>query len=254
MIARDRSVTSRPGSRRVGLSRRAAIAAIALALVHGMAGAQDGTADAGSFSVLQGGVRIGREVFTIRETPPPDAGYVVEGTAVYPTRRLVPLLHTDSTGAPVRYEVESLVGDRRQEQLALEIVRGRGRERVQTRSGETASEFRIDPSARLLDDDVFAQYYFIVRAVVRPRRPGIGQVVVVPMLIPRRAGATPASISVVGDERIEIGGQTKSAIHLRIEPAAGAPCDVWADEVGRVLRVSIPTRGLVATRDELPAP
>ena len=253
MVARDHSVRSQSG-RRAARWHDALLVSCILLLAHGEASGQPAATDAGSFSVLQGGVRVGREVFTIRKTPPPEDGYVVDGTAVYPTRRLVPLLHTDSAGVPVRYEIESFLGDRRQEQLTLEIMRGRGSERVLTRSGESASEFRMAPTARLLDDDVFSQYYFIVRAVVRPRRPGPGQVVVVPMLIPRRAGTTSASISVVGQEPIEIAGQTRSAIHLRIEPAAGAVRDVWADEEGRVLRIAIPTRGLVATRDELPAP
>jgi hypothetical protein len=207
--------------------------------------------DAGSFTVLQGGAKIGREVFTIRQAPAPDAGYLVEGAAVHPTRRLLPVLRTDSSGAPLRYEVEELVADRRQQQTTLQIVRGHGSERVQTRHGESASEFKVDPAARLLDDDIFAQYYFLVRAVLA-RHLGTGQVATVPLLIPSRAGTVVAPITIVGEESVEIAGASRAAVHLRIEPAGGQARDVWGDPQGRVLRVSIPARGLVVLRDDLP--
>jgi len=208
--------------------------------------------DAGSFTILRGGAKIGREVFTIRRTAAPDVGYLVEGAAVYPTRRLVPVLRTDSTGTPVRYEVEELVADRRQRQLTLQISRGHGSERVQTRQGESASEFKIEAGARLVDDDIFAQYYFIARTVMHLPPPRTGPALVVPLLIPRLAGTVAAPVSVVGDERLDIAGQSRAAMHLRVEPTGSEPRDVWADAEGRVLRVSIPGRGIVASRDDVP--
>jgi hypothetical protein len=216
-------------------------------------GVQQATvADAGSFTVLQGGAKIGREVFTIRRLAPPDVGYLVEGAAVYPTRRLVPVLRTDSSGTPVRYEVEELVADRRQRQLTLQISRGHGSERVQTRQSESATEFKIGPDSRLIDDDLLAQYYFIARMAVRPQPLAEGHVVVVSLLVPRLAGTVAADVSVIGTEHLDIAGQSRAAVHLRIEPAGGPPRDVWADAEGRVLRISIPARGLLVSRDEVP--
>jgi hypothetical protein len=215
--------------------------------------AQTAVTDAGSFTVLQAGAKVGREVFTIRKAPPPDAGYLTEGSVVFSTRRLVPALRTDSTGAPLRYDLDEFASDRRQRQLTLQIARGRGTEHVQTGRGESGTEFMVGPDARLLDDDVFAQYYFIARSIVRSDPHDAGQRRVVSVLIPRRGGTVVAAVTVVGDERLDIGGQTRPAIHIRIELAADDVRDIWADAEGRVLRIAIPARRLVALRDDVPA-
>jgi hypothetical protein len=226
---------------------------VAATFVTGTAGGQQATvADAGSFTILQGGAKIGREVFTIRLTTAPDVGYLAEGSAVYPTRRLLPVLRTDSSGAPLRYEVEEFVADRRQQQLTLQVTRGRGSERVQTRQGESASEFLVAPGARLLDDDIFAYYYFIARLVVPSRHLGTGQVLTLPLLMPRRASTTATPVTVLGDEQVEVAGVSRAAVHIRIGPAQGEVRELWADATGRVLRVSAPGRGTVAVRDDLP--
>lgn len=222
------------------------------ALAAPMRQPQSTLADAGSFTVLQGGSKVGTEVFTIHRAPPPDGGYVVEGAAVYLTRRLVPVLRTDSSGTPVRYELDEFVDGHRQRQLTLQIVRGRGSERVQTSRGESATEFLVAPGARLLDADVFAQYYFIARAVIALSRDPGGPMVV-PLLIPRRGGTLAAPVVIVGDERLDVAGQSRDAIHLRIRGADSDPQDIWADQEGRVLRVAVPARGLVALRDDQPS-
>jgi hypothetical protein len=213
---------------------------------------QSTIADAGSFTVLEGGSKVGTEVFTIHQMLPPDAGYLIEGAAVYPTRRLVPSLRTDSSGAPVRYQLDEFVAQRRQRQLTLQIVRGRGSERVQTSRGESATEFLVGQGARLLDDDVFAQYYFIARAAIGSFHDP-GRSMVVPLLIPERGGTVAAAIVILGDESLDIAGQPREAVHLRIQTGDGDARDVWVDEEGRVLRVAIPARGLVALRDDLPS-
>lgn len=215
--------------------------------------AQELVADAGSFTIVQAGVRIGREVFTIHRTLPPDPGYVADGAAIYATRRLVPVLRTDSAGSPLRYQVDEFVGDRRQAQLTLSVTRGRGSERLQTRRGEAANEFKVGTGARLLDDDVFAQYYFIARAMVHSQPLTAGPAVIVPLLVPREGGTLAAPVSIVGDEHLDIGGQSRTAVHMRMNPAGGEPRDIWADAEGRVLRVAIPARGLVALRDDVPS-
>jgi hypothetical protein len=217
------------------------------------AAAQAAVDDAGSFTILQAGVKVGREVFTIQQTPPPDGGYVVQGSAVYVTRRLVPVLRTDSAGTPLRYEVDEFVGERRQAQLTLNVARGRGSERTQTRGGESAKEFRVGVGARLLDDDVFAQYYFIARAMVLAQPLTPGRAMVMTLLVPRRGGTVAAPVSIIGNEHLDIGGQSRTAVHIRIDPPGGEPRDIWADIQGRLLRVAIPARGLVAVRDDVPS-
>jgi hypothetical protein len=48
-----------------------------------------------------------------------------------------------------------------------------------------------------------------------------------------------------------VGGRLLDATRLRLT-APSADRDIWVDGLGRVLKVAIPTRDLVATRDDAP--
>jgi len=56
----------------------------------------------------------------------------------------------------------------------------------------------------------------------------------------------------VGEERLNVAGRPLPTLHLRIDPAEGGSRDVWVDGDGRLLRISLPGRNLVAMRDEAP--
>jgi len=55
-----------------------------------------------------------------------------------------------------------------------------------------------------------------------------------------------------GTEKISIGGTPIDARHFTIADPGGANREVWADASGRLLKVSIPSRGIVALRDDPP--
>jgi hypothetical protein len=208
--------------------------------------------DAGSFTVVRGTAKIGREEFTIRRAASPDDGYIVTGTSVYADRRITPTLGTDSAGAPQRYQIEVRLGNRRQELLSLQIVHGRASQRTQTGHGESATEFRVGADTRLLDDDVFNQYYFIARRVMGDRKPALGTTVTIPTVVPQRSAELALRVSVVGDDSVMIGGRLLGATRLQIAPPTGGNREIWVDALGRVLKVAIPGQELVATRDDVP--
>lgn len=208
--------------------------------------------DGGSFTIVRGTTKIGREEFTIRRAPSPDGTYLATGTVVYADRRLTPALTTDSAGAPQRYQIEMRAGDRRDEVLSLQIVRGHGSQRIVNARGESATEFGVAVNARLLDDDVFDQYYFLARVALLGGVAERGVTIVVPLLLPHQSRQAAARVLVVGDDTVEIAGHVVVATHLHVTPAVGDERDVWADGAGRVLRVAIPRRGVVATRDDVP--
>ena len=210
------------------------------------------TIDAGSFTVVRGTAKIGREEFTIRRSAPPDDGFIVSGTSVYADRRITPTLGTDSAGAPQRYQVEVRSGEHRQELLSLQIIRGRASQHTQSGHGESATEFRVANDARLLDDDVFNQYYFIARRVMGDRTPATGTTVTIPTVVPHRSEELAFRVTVVGDDSVMIGGRLLGATRLHIAPPIGGDRELWVDPLGRVLRVSVPGRELVATRDDVP--
>jgi hypothetical protein len=212
---------------------------------------QPAATDGGTFTILENGVKVGREEFTIRTVPAPASGYVIEATVVYPTRRIHRLLQTDTSGAPLRYQSEEQLSDRRQQLVAIEVVRGRASERVQTSRGESASEFLVPRGVRLLDVDLFEQYYFIGRdlAPVDAARSGTRSVSI---LVPPRAAVVGAQVDLVASrETIEVGGQPTPAVHMRVR-FNGESADAWTDSGGRVLRIAIPARRLVVVRDEAP--
>jgi hypothetical protein len=221
----------------------------ALAPVH--VGAQASAVDAGSFTIVRGTAKIGREEFTIRRSPDPDGGYILSGTAVYADRRLTPTLATDSAGAPLRYQVEVRSAERRQELLTLQIVRGHASQRTQTAHGESATEFHVAAGARLLDDDVYNQYYLIARTVMAGRNPGPGISETIRTVLPHRSAESLEHVTVVGDDSVMVGGRLLDATRLRLT-APSADRDIWVDGLGRVLKVAIPARDLVATRDDAP--
>jgi hypothetical protein len=202
------------------------------------------TVDAGSFTVLVNGQRAGREDFSIT-TLPNGAGkdYKAQATVVYGDRRLSPQLRADTAGTPTEYRVESRSPDAQREAWQGTIVRGRVSAKIQSPRGESAKEFIVTDGALILDDDVFHQYYFVAHRTTN------GSVAVV---IPRRNAQTTLRVTSAGAERVTIGTQELEANHLVLAEPSGATRDVWVDRQSRVLKVAIPSRGIVAVRDDPP--
>jgi hypothetical protein len=183
--------------------------------------------DEGSFTISRNGQTIGREQFSIRSSPGTlGTTYTAYGTTTYSDRRLDPRLVTDAEGAPMRYEVETRVGPEREQLLSGQVQRGRFSARTQTPRGMSARE-----------------YIFVARA----DRSGT-----VPVVVPRRNVQVAMQVEVKGFERLTIGGTPIEARRLAVIEPNGDTRDVWVDGQGRVLRVAIPARGVVAQRDDPP--
>ena len=226
---------------------RVAVLATFLALP---AGAQVTTVDDGSFTIQQAGRTVGREEFAIRATPGGGGRqFVATATVTMSERRLSPALNADSTGAPVKYQVETRTGGDGREFLSGQIGRGRFSARVQSARGESAREYVVADGALIIDDDVFHQYFFLGRreSTAPPTAP-----ITVPVIVPRRNVQIAMRVESRGREQLTIGGQTLASEHLRLVEPGGATRELWIDDRGRVLRVEVPGRELVAVRDEPP--
>lgn len=201
------------------------------------------TVDQGSFTITENGQRIGREDFTISVAPRgASMEYIATATVTYGDRRLSPELRTDSGGVAVSYRVEAREADAAPERWQGTIVRGRVSARIQTPRGQSAREYIVADGAIVLDDDVFHQYYFVARAE--------GPLTV---MLPRRNTQIRVQVSRAGREPVRVGGQEIQATRLVLTEPGGAQREVWVDADGRVLKVAIPARNLVATRDDPPA-
>ncbi|MBK8058057.1 MAG: hypothetical protein IPK33_09305 [Gemmatimonadetes bacterium] len=203
--------------------------------------------DQGSFTITVANQRTGREDFRIEGTPGASGAleYVARATVVFGDRRLTPALHSDSMGAPSDYQIESRGTTTGSERWSGKITRGRVSARINNARGESAKEYIVTDGALILDDDVFHQYYFLARRSNDAR---------MAIVVPRRNAQLVLTVSSAGADRVTIGTKDLEARHIVLTEPSGATRDVWVDAKGRVLKVAIPARNLVAQRDDPPAP
>lgn len=201
--------------------------------------------DQGSFTITLRGARVGREEFRIRRTPASDTSvnYVASATVTLGGRRLAPDLRTDTNGGLLAYRVDARGEGRSDERLKGAVERGLFTAVLTSPRGEAAREYVVSDGAVILDDDVFHQYYFVARHAGRDT---------LAVVVPRRSVQVAMRLERRGGELVTIGGRAVPATHLVLTDPAGAARDVWADADGRVLKVSLGVRGLVAERDEPP--
>ena len=206
--------------------------------------------DQGSFTITVGNLRTGREDFRIEGTPGASGAleYVARATVVFGDKRLTPALHSDSLGAPSDYQVESRGTTAGSERWSGKITRGRVSARINNARGESAKEYIVTDGALILDDDVFHQYFFIAR---RASAAGAASVAIV---VPRRNAQLVLKVSTAGADRVTIGTKDVEARHITLTEPSGDTRDLWVDGKGRVLKVAIPSRNLVALRDDPPTP
>ena len=221
--------------------------AVALALVAGTlpargALAQGAPLDEGTFVVTRNGAIVGKEAFRIVRSSGDGPLYTSTAQCAWGDRRISPALSADRAGVPLLYRVEVKNGGDVEERLQATGRPGRLHAVLQTRTGESAKEYVVASGAVLLDDDVFHQHFFVPLA----RRSGALTVVV-----PRRNSQVTGRVEERGSEKIRIDGKEVSALHLVIYLPDGAR-DLWFDDGGRLLKVAMPARGLVAVREELP--
>lgn len=218
------------------------LVALAAAVLSDSARAQVATLDEGSFTITVKGDRVAREDFRIRKTPggPSGSEVVATSTASFGSHRVLSQLQSDSAGVPVRYLIELKDGEN--ERFEGAVGRNRVSARVRNVRGESANEFMVSPGAIVIDDEVFHHYYFLTR---RPAGP-------VSVIVPRRNTQVVMRIADAGADKVTIGGASLDARHFTIADPGGADREVWADASGRLLKVAIPSRGVVALRDDPP--
>lgn len=204
------------------------------------------TLDRGSFTITVDGQRVGREDFSVSGTPGASGTeFLSKASVVYGDRRLNPSLWSDSSGAPARYSVEVRGTTGSREQWTGRLARGRVSAQINSARGFSEKEYVVTDGALLLDEDVFHQYFFVAMRATQPT---------VTVVIPRRNAQLVLKVSEAGTERLTIGTASLDARHLVFTEPNGATRDVWVDQVGRVLKVAIPARSIVALRDDPPAP
>jgi hypothetical protein len=228
-------------------------AKLSLMLVAGLAlrapalTAQVGVNDAGTFAVQVGGRSAGTEQFEIRQSGGGSGAQIVATgriNLVVPTGTVDLTTQLETSGfqaEPVAYEVT--VGGTSPRKIVGTIGNGRFSARIATPSGEQMREYVASSGATVLDDGVAHHYFFLARRMRNGR---------VPIIIPRENRQVMATVRDAGQENVTIGESVVPLYHLEVQPDGGDLRHVWLDDLGRVIRVEIPSRGYVAVRTELP--
>jgi len=219
---------------------------VALALgLSSVASAQtSAVVDEGTFMVTQSGTPLGRESFRIVRAPAPGGQvFRATGQSALGGNRVTSSLGTDSSGVPISYESELT-----QRGEVVQRLRGSGRPGrfsvlIQTKSGESAHEYVLNNGVLLMDEDIFLHFYFVPLAATHAE---------LNVISPRATEQSHYKLEERGSDTVEIASGPIPSRHFALVGPAGTTRDVWIDEKGRLLKVAIPEKGLVALRDDPP--
>jgi hypothetical protein len=204
--------------------------------------AQGAPFDEGTFVVTRNGTIVGKEAFRILRSSGQGHLYTSTAQCAFGDRRISPALSADGSGLPLLYQVEVKNGGDVEERLRATGRPGRLYSVLQTRTGESSKEYVVASGALILDDDVFHQHFFV------PLASRSGQVTVV---VPRRNSQVTGRVEERGSDKVRVDGKEVSAVHFVVTLPDGAR-DLWFDGGGRLLKVAVPARGIIALREELP--
>ena len=224
-------------------------AAAACFLLASAAAGQTVTVDEGAYRLTAGGKEIGTETFSIRQNGTGESAVIIAvGRVVLSTEGRPQELHSElqvggRTLRPAAYEVR--VQGSGAERITGRVVGSRFSAQIVSPAGESMREYLAGEGAVLADDGVAHHYYFLARRLE-------GGAARVPIIIPRQNRQVTAQVSVLGNERISVGGQQIEARKLTVAPAGTPARTVWVDAQGRVLRVEIGGSDFVAQRIEAP--
>jgi hypothetical protein len=204
--------------------------------------AQGAPFDEGTLVVTRNGAVVGKEAFRIVRSSGRGQLYTSTAQCAFGEKRISPALSADSAGVPLLYRVEVKNGGDIEERLQATGRPGRLHAVLQTRTGESSKEYVVQNGALILDEDVFHHHFFVPLA----RRSGE-----VTVVVPRRNSQVSGRVEERGSEKVRVDGKEVMAVHFVITLPDGAR-DLWFDEGGRLLKVGLPARGLIALREELP--
>jgi len=213
-----------------------------------LAAAQTVVLDQGTYRIAVGGRDVGTETFTIRRSGSGTGAVIIASgrvaLAAGDVRELTSQLQVSGSSLrPAAYDV-TVQGDG-QEKIAGRIVGGRFSAQISSTSGENMREYLVSDGAILVEEGIAHHHYFIARRIDS----GTARV---PIVVPRQNRQVWADVAVTGTEAIRIGGQSIEARRITVRPTDGAERVLWADDVGRVLRLEIPSQQYVAERTAPP--
>ena len=195
-----------------------------------------GAIDEGSFTFTRAGEPYGTESFKIvRRLGAQGFEYVAQCTRTFDGRIVKTALTTDSGGNPTAYTrtTSGPVSGRLTAQRAL------NRLTVNEEAAQASSrDYPFEPGTLLLDDDVIHQLYFVTWRDPRNLR----------FVAPVGRSTGQAGLTEVSREDVAIGGVNVPSIRFAFGEGDDKR-EIWIDFSRRLLKVAVPSRQIVGTRD-----
>lgn len=201
--------------------------------------------DEGTLVIHEDTAEIGRETFRLTPARGAAGGWTLASTAGYDRGRPVVVLDPivtigpDSEPASLEYRVAS----REPLRILGQLNRGRFTVRLLGRRTESAREFPVAPPApiAILDDSVFALY---LPAVWRAR----AEPVALTGIFPRSGRREILLVRDLGVQPTTLNRDPASLRHITVTGGENGVVHVWVSPDGRLAKVEVPSRHLVAER------
>jgi hypothetical protein len=206
-----------------------------------------GPREEGTLIVRRDTLEIARESYTLGQTrlSGGGAGWVLSATTRYDRDRpvvvLSPTLEIATDSVPVTLQFD--VANPREPQRVLgQLGRNRFTVRTVSKNLERAREFPLRAPAVVLDDDVFALYQ-VVAWFARPAP------VTLTAVVARAGRRETLTLADSGAQPVGMSRGTMTLRHLTLTGGTNQLVHLWFDPAGRLVRLTIPTRNLVAERE-----
>jgi hypothetical protein len=209
-----------------------------------LAGAQPTQLDAATFRVSVGGVAAGHETVEIfRHASADGATIEIQSDRHQSGVRTKAGLTTESDGRPRQLQIRVIERDGQGPVLSARVTASKLSVQSRARGGsEAIKDYLATPGTLILDDDLIGPYYAVALAGARA-----GVVVV----LPRDRRQDSVALRQTGAEQLQLGGTTIAATRWVLGDG-DARRELWTDASGRLLKVEIAARKLVAVRSEPP--
>lgn len=173
------------------------------------------------------------------------AGWVLSATARYDRARpvvvLSPTLEIAQDSLPVTLQFD-VANPREPLRVLGQLGRGRFTVRTLARRLERAREYPLRPPALVLDDSVFALYE--VAAWFARAEP-----LTVTALVPRADRRETLTLLDSGLTSVVMQGRARELRQVLVVGGLNELVRLWLDDAGRLMRLTIPSRNLVAERE-----
>ena len=200
----------------------------------------------GTFVIQIDTLEVGRETYTLASgrLASGNTGWTLSATTRYdrvrPVIVLAPTIEISADSQPISLQFD-VANPREPSRVLGQLGRDRYTVRIVARTSERAREFPVHPPVVVLDDSVFALFE-IASWFAGPRPVTLTAVVA---RAPRRETLT---LTDVGSDSTVVNRRATRLRHVTLGGGANGLVHLWLDENGRLVKVEIPSRRLVAER------